>query len=162
MPRTVGHNALVRDVWKVVAAGDDDIGSRNLRVAEMIVNDDGKSNLPILAASGNAILKHLNHIRSNLADMKVRLAPPLHLSRTGPADLRLTNHVCEQVPFHVIHGKRDLVIDPECSQELIDRALSTDKSVTWLEEAWHELLFEPEWEQIINTMSAWMTARARA
>ena len=64
MPRTVGHNALVRDVWKVVAAGDDDIGSRNLRVAEMIVNDDGKSNLPILlAGKGGGLLQPGRHVR---------------------------------------------------------------------------------------------------
>eukprot|EP00290_Baffinella_frigidus_P008403 CAMPEP_0180137618 /NCGR_PEP_ID=MMETSP0986-20121125/12342_1 /TAXON_ID=697907 /ORGANISM="non described non described, Strain CCMP2293" /LENGTH=510 /DNA_ID=CAMNT_0022079159 /DNA_START=44 /DNA_END=1576 /DNA_ORIENTATION=+ len=117
----------------VGSIGDDDIGSRNLKVYEMIVNDQGKSNMPILAASGNAMLKHLLHVRSNLASMKV--------------------------PFHVIHGKKDLVIDPACSQELIDQAASTDKSITWLEDAWHELFFEPEWREVIDTMGAWMTAR---
>lgn len=61
----------------------------------MILADEGKSNVPIPAATGNAILKHLQFLRSNLSSMRV--------------------------PFHVIHGKKDLIIAPEMSQELIDQ-----------------------------------------
>eukprot|EP00286_Rhodomonas_abbreviata_P000018 CAMPEP_0181288068 /NCGR_PEP_ID=MMETSP1101-20121128/129_1 /TAXON_ID=46948 /ORGANISM="Rhodomonas abbreviata, Strain Caron Lab Isolate" /LENGTH=392 /DNA_ID=CAMNT_0023392153 /DNA_START=61 /DNA_END=1236 /DNA_ORIENTATION=+ len=113
--------------------GDDDIGSRNLVGAWEILHDKGKSNVPLLAATGAAIIDHLRFLKNNLHNMKV--------------------------PFLAMHGERDLIIDPAGTKLLMEKASSSDKSVRWYEEAWHDLLFEPEWEDIIGGTVQWMEAR---
>jgi alpha-beta hydrolase superfamily lysophospholipase len=113
--------------------GDDDIGSKNLANAERIVNDRWRYNRPFLASTGNALSKQLLFVEGNLHRMKV--------------------------PFVVMHGKKDLVIPWRGSQKLFDLAETSDKSIKYYEDGWHDLLFEPEYKQVLTDIEAWIAAR---
>ncbi|KAK9063091.1 hypothetical protein SSX86_016961 [Deinandra increscens subsp. villosa] len=53
-----------------------------------------------------------------------------------------------KVPFFVLHGTADTVTDPEASLKLYEEASSEDKSIKLLPGYLHDLLFEPEREEI--------------
>ncbi|KAL0441842.1 UNVERIFIED_CONTAM: Monoglyceride lipase [Sesamum radiatum] len=73
--------------------------------------------------------------------------------RTGYEILRITAFLQQNlskltVPFLVLHGTADSVTDPTASQKLYDEASSTDKTINLYEGLLHDLLFEPEKEEI--------------
>ena len=107
--------------------------SLNLANAERIVNDRWRYNRPFLASTGNALSKQLLFVEGNLHRMKV--------------------------PFVVMHGKKDLVIPWRGSQKLFDLAETSDKSIKYYEDGWHDLLFEPEYKQVLTDIEAWIAAR---
>jgi len=41
----------------------------------------------------------------------------------------------------------------------MDLAASTDKSVKWYEEGWHDLLFEPEYKEVYADVAHWIHDR---
>ncbi|KAK9063088.1 hypothetical protein SSX86_016958 [Deinandra increscens subsp. villosa] len=73
--------------------------------------------------------------------------------RTGNEILRITSYLQQnsrklKVPFFVLHGTADTVTDPEASLKLYEEASSEDKSIKLLPGYLHDLLFEPEREEI--------------
>ncbi|CAL5186728.1 unnamed protein product [Lathyrus oleraceus] len=84
--------------------------------------------------------------------------------RTGYEILRITG--CLQrnlrklrVPFLVLHGTCDSVTDPTASQKLYEEASSNDKSIKLYEGFSHDLLFEPEKEDITKDLIQWFNSR---
>jgi len=65
------------------------------------------------------------------------------------------------VPLLVLHGKADRVTPPDGSRMLYARAKSTDKTLTLYGKMFHDLLHEPEHEQVTHDIIAWMNARTR-
>uniref|UniRef100_A0A7S4KXH5 Serine aminopeptidase S33 domain-containing protein n=2 Tax=Guillardia theta TaxID=55529 RepID=A0A7S4KXH5_GUITH len=118
----------------VPSVGEDDVGSRNLFIAETIVNDKTKSNTAIPALTGYSLLQHFKFCQANMHRMKV--------------------------PFLTLHGKKDMIIKPSCSEELLQKAEVEDKQGKWYEEAWHDLLFEPEHEQVMEDIAKWIDDHA--
>ena len=85
--------------------------------------------------------------------------------RTGYEILRITAYLQQnlsrlRVPFLVLHGTADTVTDPEASRKLYDEAFSTDKTIKLFEGFLHDLLFEPEREDIMNDIIEWLSCRA--
>jgi alpha-beta hydrolase superfamily lysophospholipase len=37
--------------------------------------------------------------------------------------------------------------------------VAADKSLKWYEEGWHDLLFEPEYNEVLADVDAWLAAR---
>ncbi|KAK6921385.1 Serine aminopeptidase, S33, partial [Dillenia turbinata] len=75
--------------------------------------------------------------------------------RTGYEILRITAHLQRnlkkvRVPFLVLHGTSDTVTDPEATKKLYDEASSEDKTIRLLDGFLHDLLFEPESDEIIK------------
>lgn len=84
--------------------------------------------------------------------------------RTGYEILRTTAYLQKnlerlRVPFFVLHGAADTVTDPDASQKLYEEASSTDKTIKLLEGFLHDLLFEPEREEIMAGIIDWLNCR---
>lgn len=61
-----------------------------------------------------------------------------------------------KLPFVVHHGTDDRLIDPESSQWIYDGISSDNKSLRWWDGLYHELLNEPEKDQVANELIEWM------
>jgi len=64
-------------------------------------------------------------------------------------------------PLLILHGKADRVTPPAGSKMLYERASSKDKTLTLYGRMFHDLLHEPEHEQVTHDILAWMNARTR-
>lgn len=63
------------------------------------------------------------------------------------------------VPFFVLHGTADKVTDPLASQDLYNEAASEFKDIKLYEGFLHDLLFEPEREEIAQDIINWLEKR---
>ncbi|XP_073301586.1 uncharacterized protein [Primulina huaijiensis] len=86
--------------------------------------------------------------------------------RTGHEILRISSYLMRNfhsitVPFFVLHGTADRVTDPLASQDLYNEAPSKFKNIKLYEGFLHDLLFEPEREEIAQDIIDWMEKRLR-
>ncbi|KAM7493355.1 hypothetical protein LguiB_027964 [Lonicera macranthoides] len=86
--------------------------------------------------------------------------------RTGHEILRISSHLMRNfksvtVPFFVLHGSADKVTDPLASQDLYYEAASRYKHIKLYDGFLHDLLFEPEREEIAQDIIDWMEKRLR-
>jgi len=84
--------------------------------------------------------------------------------KTGYEILRITAYLQQnlkrlRVPFLVLHGAADTVTDPDASRKLYEEASSTDKTIKLLEGFLHDLLFEPERDEIMKDIIDWLNCR---
>ncbi|KAM7260099.1 hypothetical protein ACFE04_015840 [Oxalis oulophora] len=84
--------------------------------------------------------------------------------RTGHEILRISAYLMRNfnsvtVPFLVLHGTADRVTDPLASQDLYNRAASKFKDIKLYDGFLHDLLFEPEREEIGEDIICWMESR---
>ncbi|GER38054.1 alpha/beta-Hydrolases superfamily protein [Striga asiatica] len=84
--------------------------------------------------------------------------------RTGHEILRISSYLMRNfqsitVPFFVLHGTADRVTDPIASQDLYNIAPSKYKDIRLYEGFLHDLLFEPEREEIARDIIDWMEKR---
>lgn len=86
------------------------------------------------------------------------------LARTGAemnSAIARVQQVMEQItlPLLVMHGTADGLVDPEGSQQLYARAHSADKMLKLYDGFFHELLNEPEKEEVMDNILSWISAR---
>jgi alpha-beta hydrolase superfamily lysophospholipase len=86
------------------------------------------------------------------------------LARTGAETIRAVKRIQAQMnaitlPLLVFHGTADKLTDPHASRMLYERARSSDKTLNLYDGLYHETLNEPEKEQVLNDIIAWLTAR---
>lgn len=84
--------------------------------------------------------------------------------RTGTEILRLSSYLLKNlksvtVPLLVLHGSDDQVTDPKGSQELYDQAASKYKNIKIYNGLLHDILFEPEREEITQDIVNWLDER---
>ncbi|GAB2223010.1 hypothetical protein Drorol1_Dr00017144 [Drosera rotundifolia] len=87
--------------------------------------------------------------------------------RTGYEILRISSQLMRNfksvtVPFIVLHGTGDKVTDPLASQDLYNEAPSQFKDIKLYDGFLHDLLFEPEREEIAQDIIDWMEKRLSA
>ncbi|XP_062163228.1 uncharacterized protein LOC133870180 isoform X2 [Alnus glutinosa] len=87
--------------------------------------------------------------------------------RTGHEILRISSYLMRSfrsvsVPFFVLHGTADKVTDPLASQDLYKEAASKFKNIKLYDGFLHDLLFEPEREEIARDIINWMEKRVSA
>ncbi|KAI3935804.1 hypothetical protein MKX01_032988 [Papaver californicum] len=87
--------------------------------------------------------------------------------RTGHEILRISSYLMRNiksvtVPFLVLHGTADKVTDPLASQDLYNEAASPFKDIKLYDGFLHDLLFEPEREEIGQDIISWMEKRIEA
>ncbi|XP_023547299.1 uncharacterized protein LOC111806160 [Cucurbita pepo subsp. pepo] len=87
--------------------------------------------------------------------------------RTGHEILRISSYLMQNlqsvtVPFFVLHGTADKVTDPVASQDLYNEAASEFKDIKLYEGFLHDLLFEPEREEIGQDIINWLMKRLNA
>jgi acylglycerol lipase len=63
------------------------------------------------------------------------------------------------VPLLIMHGTADRLANIEGSKELNGRARSSDKTLKLYEGLYHEILNEPEKEEVMADMVEWMNSR---
>ncbi|MDZ7620739.1 MAG: alpha/beta hydrolase, partial [Patescibacteria group bacterium] len=85
-------------------------------------------------------------------------------TRTGAEILRAGPYAIQRaaslvVPLLVLQGTADRVVDPVGAEELVCRAGTGDKTLLRYEGLFHELLSEPEREQVFADLAAWLDAR---
>lgn len=103
------------------------------------------------------------------AALKAKYSDPLVFTgsvrvRTGYEILRICHHLQHNlnrvtVPFLVLHGTADTVTDPAASNMLYQGAKSADKSIKLYDGFLHDLLFEPEREEITADIIVWLASR---
>ncbi|XP_057759223.1 uncharacterized protein LOC130979715 [Arachis stenosperma] len=85
-------------------------------------------------------------------------------ARTGYEIVRITSYLQQnlrriRVPFIVLHGTADSVTDPGASLRFYEEASSSDKTIKLYEGFVHDLLFEPERDEIIECIIQWLNRR---
>jgi acylglycerol lipase len=63
------------------------------------------------------------------------------------------------LPFIVVQGSEDKLVDPGGAQLLYDRASSKDKTIKIYPGFFHEVFNEPERAQVLGDVQAWLAAR---
>nr|CAB3471848.1 unnamed protein product [Digitaria exilis] len=86
--------------------------------------------------------------------------------RTGHEILRISSYLLHNlkkvsVPFMVMHGTADRVTDPLASQDLFNEAASRHKDLRLYDGFLHDLLFEPERDEIGAEIIGWMDGMLR-
>ncbi|KAK4797381.1 hypothetical protein SAY86_029707 [Trapa natans] len=103
-------------------------------------------------------------LRAKYADPLVYTGPIR--VRTGHEILRISSYLMRnlksiRVPFFVLHGTADRVTDPMASQDLYKEAPSEFKDIKLYDGFLHDLLFEPEREDIGRDIIDWMEKKLR-
>lgn len=85
-------------------------------------------------------------------------------ARTGAELNKMTRYVQENlsrltVPCFLANGSADKLVDPGVSRFISDRCGSSDKTVRVYEGLYHEILNEPEKDQVMSEMLGWMKQR---
>ncbi len=65
------------------------------------------------------------------------------------------------VPLLALHGGADPITPPDGSRELVRRAGSVDKTLKIYDGLFHDLLHEPEKQEVMADLAAWMDARIK-
>jgi alpha-beta hydrolase superfamily lysophospholipase len=65
------------------------------------------------------------------------------------------------LPVLIWHGTADVVTDPAGSQQLYERAQSADKTLKLYEGGFHEMHNEPNQNDVLSDLLAWLEERVR-
>ena len=84
--------------------------------------------------------------------------------RTGHELLRASRRIRRRmdalrVPLLILHGTGDVITNPEGSRRLYNRVASADKTLKLYDGLYHDLFHEPEREEVIADVIAWLEAR---
>lgn len=84
--------------------------------------------------------------------------------RTGAEILQAGPHIIDRAealvaPLLILQGTADRVVDPLGAETLADHAGATDKTLVRYDGLFHELLSEPERDQVFADLVAWLDAR---
>jgi acylglycerol lipase len=75
------------------------------------------------------------------------------------AMLRVTTEADKiTLPFIVLQGSEDKLVDPRGAQTLYDKASSKDKTIRIYEGLYHEVLNEPERARVLTDVETWLAA----
>lgn len=83
------------------------------------------------------------------------------LARTGAELVRAIKYIQEHMeeinlPVLIMHGTGDVIVDPEGSRQLFKRAKSKDKSLKLYDGFYHEIMNEPDREQVLADILDWI------
>jgi len=75
----------------------------------------------------------------------------------------VTEHATEiSLPIMIVQGSDDKLVDPSGAQLLYDLVGSGDKTIKIYDGFYHEVLNEPEHEQVLNDVKTWLEAHLGA
>jgi acylglycerol lipase len=66
------------------------------------------------------------------------------------------------LPFIIVQGSEDKLVDPGGAQMLYEKASSKDKTIRVYEGLHHEVFNEPERARVLKDVEAWLAAHATA
>ncbi len=87
------------------------------------------------------------------------------LARTGAEIIRAARQIQTRLdeftmPLLILHGTEDHLTDPQGSKQLYLQSPSRDKTLKLYEGCYHDTMNEPEKEQVLNDVVAWMEQRS--
>ncbi|KAJ0987291.1 hypothetical protein J5N97_005647 [Dioscorea zingiberensis] len=101
--------------------------------------------------------------------LKAKYSDPLVFTgsirvRTGYEILCITSYLQQNlhrvsIPFLVLHGTADTVTTPQASQKLYNKASTPEKSIKLYEGLLHDLLIEPERDEIAKDIIDWLCSK---
>jgi len=62
------------------------------------------------------------------------------------------------LPFIVVQGGKDILVDPSGAQMLYDQTSSEDKTIKIYDELFHEVFNEPERDLVLDDVENWLEA----
>ena len=83
-------------------------------------------------------------------------------ARMGREMLRSEELITEEllskisIPALILHGEKDPLVNPECSQIVYSNISSTDKEIKILDNLYHEILNEPEKDEVLDIIGNWL------
>ncbi|MEM9721062.1 MAG: alpha/beta hydrolase, partial [Bacteroidota bacterium] len=85
-------------------------------------------------------------------------------ARTGAELLRLSQEIQDSIdrfslPVLIMHGTADRVTNVEGSKLLYEKALSSDKTLKLYQGFFHEIMNEPEKEEVLGDIIGWIKER---
>jgi len=86
-------------------------------------------------------------------------------ARMGREMLRSEELITEEllskitVPTLILHGEKDPLVNPECSKIIYSNISSKDKEIKILDNLYHEILNEPEKDEVLSIIGNWLDAR---
>lgn len=121
-------------------------------------------NLPTVKLDGSAVSRDPEEVRKYNED-------PLNYrggtkARFGSEFLKAMKQAKSElgkitIPFSIHHGTEDRLIDPESAQWIYQGISSKDKSIKMWKGLYHELLNEPEKEEVGQELIQWILFRAK-
>ena len=63
-----------------------------------------------------------------------------------------------KLPFIVVQGSKDILVDPSGAQMLYDEATSEDKTIKIYDGLFHEVFNEPERDRVLKDVETWLEA----
>ncbi len=63
-----------------------------------------------------------------------------------------------KIPLLMLHGEQDKIVPPKATQSFFERAGSADKTLKLYPGLYHEIFNEPEKNEILQTVAAWLDA----
>lgn len=140
------------------------------------VDDDISPFLQKISGVVAAILPKLQTVKvdTNLLSRNPKIRPAYETdpyvyhggtpARTGNQILKSTAYVQQHfakinLPILITHGGADKLADPIGSKMMYDDISSIDKTLKIFDGLYHEIMHEPEQEQVFSTMSDWLNAR---
>lgn len=63
---------------------------------------------------------------------------------------------CIALSLLILQGKEDKLVDPAGAEFLFNKASSKDKSLEFFDPCYHEILNEPEQEDVLSTIGTWL------
>lgn len=64
-----------------------------------------------------------------------------------------------RLPLLILHGSCDALVDPDGSREFHDRVSSSDKTLIFYPDRFHEIFNDPGHDQVFADMKAWLAER---
>ena len=86
-------------------------------------------------------------------------------ARMGREMLRSEDLITEKllaqisIPTLLLHGGKDPLVNPECSNIVFSNISSKDKEIHILDNLYHEILNEPEKDEVLSIIGDWLDAR---
>jgi acylglycerol lipase len=115
----------------------------------------------LLALDANGISRDPEVVRAYVNDPLVfhGKTPARLAAELLKAMLRVTAEADKiTVPFIVVQGAQDKLVDPAGAQMLYDKASSKDKTIKVYEGLYHEVFNEPERARVLKDVETWLAA----
>ena len=137
----------------------DDISPLLMTVASMLSKIAPK--MPTIVLDGTAISRDQAVVDKYDSDpLNYRGGVPARTGGEMNRVIKFINANMEKItlPILIMHGTADRLADPQGSKDLYARVQSADKTLKLYEGFYHEILNEPEKDQVIADMVQWLDA----
>jgi acylglycerol lipase len=117
--------------------------------------------MPTVKLDGTSVSRDPEVVKLYDSDpLNYRGATPAHTAAEFARTMQCikTNMPEFRLPVFILYGSADRLVDPEGSKQLYEKASSTDKTIKGYEGFYHEIMNEPEKEQVLGDILAWLEA----